>query len=71
MAKGPYDIGLVEGSITTQHDAEQIPAHPPAVRMLVTIGACATRGGIQALRNWKDVNEFVRYVYASPITSTR
>jgi coenzyme F420-reducing hydrogenase gamma subunit len=34
--------------------------------MLVTIGACATAGGIQALRNWKDVNEFVRYVYASP-----
>jgi len=66
MAKGPYDIGLVEGSITTHHDAEQIQHIRRQCRMLVTIGACATAGGIQALRNWKDVNEFVRYVYASP-----
>jgi sulfhydrogenase subunit delta len=66
MTKGPYDIGLVEGSITTHHDAERIQQIRRQCRMLVTIGACATAGGIQALRNWKDVNEFVRYVYASP-----
>ncbi|HEX9006920.1 MAG TPA: oxidoreductase, partial [Bacteroidota bacterium] len=35
-------------------------------RLLVTIGACATAGGVQALRNWKDVKEFVRLVYATP-----
>jgi sulfhydrogenase subunit delta len=35
-------------------------------KFLVTIGACATAGGIQALRNWKDVAEFTRYVYAHP-----
>ena len=33
---------------------------------LVTIGACATAGGIQALRNWADVAEFTRSVYATP-----
>ena len=66
MVKGPYDIGLVEGSITTHHDAERIQQVRRQCHMLVTIGACATAGGIQALRNWKDVNEFVRYVYASP-----
>ena len=66
MRKGPYDIGLVEGSITTHHDAESIQQIRRQCRTLVTIGACATAGGIQALRNWKDVNEFVRYVYASP-----
>jgi sulfhydrogenase subunit delta len=66
MAKGPYDIGIVEGSITTHHDAELIQHVRRQCRTLVTIGACATAGGIQALRNWKDVNEFVRYVYASP-----
>ena len=66
MLKGPYDIGLVEGSITTHHDAERIQQVRRQCRTLVTIGACATAGGIQALRNWKDVNEFVRYVYASP-----
>ena len=66
MLKGPYDIGVVEGSITTHHDAERIQQVRRQCHTLVTIGACATAGGIQALRNWKDVNEFVRYVYASP-----
>lgn len=66
MAKGPYDLSLVEGSITTAHDAERILAVRQQSRRLVTIGACATAGGIQALRNFADVNEFVAAVYASP-----
>ncbi len=66
MRKGPYDIGLVEGSITTHHDAERIQQVRRQCRTLITIGACATSGGIQALRNWQDTGEFVRYVYASP-----
>jgi coenzyme F420-reducing hydrogenase gamma subunit len=48
---GPYDLSLVEGSITTAHDAEQIHAVRECSRVLVTIGACATSGGVQALRN--------------------
>src|SRR5579884_3761149 len=66
MLKGPYDIGLVEGSITTHHDAERIQEVRRQCRALIAIGACATAGGIQALRNWQDVNELVRMVYASP-----
>ena len=66
MANGPYDIALVEGSITTHHDAERIQQIRRQAKTLVTIGACATSGGIQALRNWKDVAEFVRVVYATP-----
>lgn len=66
MMKGPYDIGLVEGSITTHHDARRIQQVRRQCRTLITIGACATSGGIQALRNWKDVDEFVRIVYATP-----
>ena len=66
MLKGPYDIGLVEGSITTHHDAERIQQVRRLCRTLVTIGACATSGGIQALRNWKDVGGMVRMVYANP-----
>jgi coenzyme F420-reducing hydrogenase gamma subunit len=66
MLKGPYDIGLVEGSITTHHDAERIQEVRRKCKTLITIGACATAGGIQALRNWKDVDELVRAVYASP-----
>jgi coenzyme F420-reducing hydrogenase gamma subunit len=66
MLKGPYDIGLVEGSITTHHDAERIQQVRRQCHKLITIGACATAGGIQALRNWQDVDEFVRVVYATP-----
>ena len=64
--EGPYDVSLVEGSITTAHDAERIRAVRANSRALITIGACATAGGIQALRNFADVAEFTRIVYASP-----
>jgi sulfhydrogenase subunit delta len=64
--EGPYDLTLVEGSITTPHDLETIKEIRAQSKFLVTIGACATAGGIQALRNWKDVTEFTRYVYAHP-----
>lgn len=64
--KGPYDIALVEGSITTYDDAQRIQEVRRKCKKLITIGACATAGGIQALRNWKDVDEFIRVVYATP-----
>ena len=66
VVRGPYDISLVEGSITTPHDAERIHKIRRVSKSLVTIGACATAGGIQALRNFKDVREFISIVYASP-----
>lgn len=66
VVKGPYDLSLVEGSITTPHDAERIHQVRRASKFLVTIGACATAGGIQALRNFKDVKEFISIVYATP-----
>jgi coenzyme F420-reducing hydrogenase gamma subunit len=64
--EGPYDLSLVEGSITTEEDAERIQRVRSASKALVTIGACATAGGIQALRNFGDVEDFTRLVYASP-----
>ena len=64
--EGPYDVSLVEGSVTTLHDAERIREIRERSRALVTIGACATAGGIQALRNFADVEAFTRIVYASP-----
>ena len=64
--KGPYDVSLVEGSITTPHDAERIREVRSVSKFLVTIGACATAGGIQALRNFRDVGEFLSIVYAKP-----
>jgi coenzyme F420-reducing hydrogenase gamma subunit len=66
MGKGPFDIAFVEGSITTHHDADRIQQIRRQSRILIALGACATAGGIQALRNWKDSAEFVRLVYAKP-----
>lgn len=66
VVKGPYDISLIEGSITTPHDAERIHQVRRISNHLVTIGACATAGGIQALRNFKNVKDFISIVYANP-----
>lgn len=63
---GPYDLSLIEGSITTAQDAERIRKIRAQSKALVTIGACATHGGVQALRNFRDVREFTRIVYARP-----
>jgi coenzyme F420-reducing hydrogenase gamma subunit len=61
-----YDLSIVEGSITTPEEAERIRDIRARSRRLICIGACATAGGIQALRNFADVDDFVAAVYASP-----
>jgi coenzyme F420-reducing hydrogenase gamma subunit len=67
MLEGPYDVTLVEGSISTPEQEEQIRAIREASRILVTIGACATSGGVQALRNATGRHDaFVRTVYPTP-----
>jgi sulfhydrogenase subunit delta len=66
VIQGPYDISLVEGSITTSHDAERIHQIRRGSKFLTTIGACATAGGIQALRNFKQVKDFLNIVYPNP-----
>jgi sulfhydrogenase subunit delta len=66
VARGPYDISLVEGSITTPHDAERIHQVRRLSRHLVSIGSCATTGGVQALRNALAIGDLVSAVYAKP-----
>ncbi len=66
ITAGPYDLSLVEGSITTAADRDRIRAVRAQSRFLVTIGACATAGGIQALRNFADIDDFLSVVYARP-----
>src|SRR5690348_15052504 len=63
---GPYDVSLVEGSVATPHDVERIQEVRRCSKVLVAIGACATAGGIQALRNNADLDAFTRIVYAHP-----
>ena len=66
VVEGPYDLSIVEGSMTTAHDVQRIRAIRDQSRFVVPIGACATAGGIQALRNFADVGDFMAAVYASP-----
>jgi sulfhydrogenase subunit delta len=63
---GPYDVTLIEGSVSTPEQIEQVREIRAASTFLITIGACATSGGVQALRNGGDIEEIVRTVYATP-----
>ncbi len=63
---GPYDVSLVEGSISTPHEVERIQAIRRDSRILIAIGACATAGGFQALRNTLDHESLKASVYPSP-----
>lgn len=64
--RGPYDLSIIEGSITTAADIERIRDIRRKSKRLVAIGACATAGGIQALRNFRDVREMTEVIYARP-----
>lgn len=66
VARGPFDLSLVEGSVSTAEDVERIRHIRAESGHLVTIGACATAGGVQALRNYADVAEYLETVYARP-----
>jgi coenzyme F420-reducing hydrogenase gamma subunit len=66
VVSGPYDLSLVEGSITTPEDARRIQEVRASSSRLITIGACATAGGIQGLRNFAGSGEYAAAVYAHP-----
>ena len=66
MLDGPYDVTLVEGSITTDEEVQKIKDARRKSQFLVSIGACAVAGGIQALRNWTNVDDYIQTVYARP-----
>jgi coenzyme F420-reducing hydrogenase gamma subunit len=66
FSRGPYDVVLVEGSISTMEDMEKVMAFRAKSKLLVAIGSCATAGGLQALRNYSKLDEFKRAVYPNP-----
>ncbi len=63
---GPYDIALVEGSVTTPHEIERIKEIRQSATKLIALGTCATSGGIQALRNFADADDYASIVYPHP-----
>lgn len=64
--RGPYDLSLVDGSISTPEQVHRIRAVRRASRRLVSLGACAVAGGIQALRNFADGKRYLATVYPRP-----
>jgi len=65
-SKGPYDLLLVEGSVSTPEQVDEIRRLRKDAKMLVTIGACAQTGGVQALRNWLAFADVAGAVYPRP-----
>jgi len=63
---GPYDIAMVEGSVTTPHEVERIKKIRAESGVLIAIGTCATTGGIQALRNFTQADVLANYTYDHP-----
>lgn len=64
--RGQFDIGIVEGSISTDRQKNELLEIRERTRFLMTIGACATAGGLQALRNWANIDDFKESIYPSP-----
>lgn len=60
------DIAFIEGSITTPHDMDRIKRIRENSQHLITVGACATSGGIQALRNHINTESWSSAIYAKP-----
>ncbi len=59
-----YDIAIIEGSITRPEDEERIKKIREKAGVLIALGACATTGGINKLKNNFKLNDVKQYVYA-------
>lgn len=66
ISPGPYDIAIIEGSISTPHEAARIVDIRQQASVVVALGTCATSGGIQALRNFASVDDYAMMVYQHP-----
>ena len=66
LLPGPYDVSFVEGSVSTPDELEKVRRIREESRFVVAIGACATAGGIQALRNWMPLAAVKAAVYPTP-----
>ena len=63
---GPYDLALVEGSISVSEEIEILKELRKETKTLIAMGACAVYGGPQALRNWANMDELKKSSYRTP-----
>jgi sulfhydrogenase subunit delta len=60
------DIAIIEGSISTPDEVERINKIRKITKFLLSVGACATAGGVQALRNFNNVKSWMGDIYDNP-----
>ena len=58
-----YQIALVEGSISTRSDAEELSEIREQADLVISIGACAVTTGLNGMRNLNTAREAWRRVY--------
>ena len=58
-----YDIAFVEGSITRTSEIERINKIRDTAKIVIALGACATIGGINSLKNQFEMDKVKEIVY--------
>jgi len=61
----PLEIAIVEGSVTREEDAVRLIAIRERAEILIALGACATLGGVNKLKNNYDMNDVKQTVYGA------
>lgn len=60
---GPCDVGIIEGGVANAENVEVLREFRHHCKILVAMGACATNGGIPAMRNQFTLEECLRESY--------
>ncbi len=63
-----YDIAFIEGSCTRLQDEDRLKQIRKNAKLVVAIGSCATIGGINCIRNYRDIDEVRKTVYGDKAT---
>lgn len=58
------DLAIIEGSINTRHDIQRVVKLRSKAKYVISIGACAISGGVQALRNFTDAQQLLEWQHA-------
>lgn len=63
----PYDLALIEGSVSTPEQIEILKAARKQAKTLVAFGACAAHGGVPSIKDWQNERVIEERVYPDPL----
>ena len=58
-----YDIAFIEGAFTRESDRPRLEQIRKNAKIVVALGACATTGGLNVLKNFRGIPESMKEVY--------